>query len=395
MGFKDDFEKYLQGELAEEENQAMEQEIEKVQTILEYVEDTLDDELFVKEDAPEKEKEDFGKAVAKAVSRKFRRYAVATGCVVIVIVLAVIFGLSPFLDKVCYDPTKTIEIETTNNGEEAAVVISEFHMLLSAYMEIFCGEEGFADPIVIPEGYGRYSIDARMQNNGKFTHHSLELVRNHLYKQDVSWNSSDLPMNAFTYLSGEEDSCALGKEEAKKVLNGLPEQVELKAAVSFDDLKNGTELLEFMGQNSARYLYCPLEVNVGVGSFMGFSPNTTGYVLTDGYDHETYPYLDLVQIKPEGEMKEEVLTQHVKSLFKYMIDNEEFLEIFDAADSGDTKWDVEWSVEKFETALSYVEENGIQTFGTVVCADKQELLDMLEDESVTEIYLMNVEFDLN
>ncbi len=185
-------------------------------------------------------------------------------------------------------------------------------------------------------------------------------VRNHLYQNDLSWNSSDFPTNAFTDRS-EGPSLCMDKDTARKKLEEAPELMKIRASISFDKLKNMDELAEFMGKHETYYLYCPMDVK-GY-RYWGFSPEKRGYDLTYGYDSEKYPYLDI----SEG--------------FK----------IFDGCAPGGKNF---INTYEYVEALDYIREHGVKSYGVVVYAAKQELLEMLEDSSVDGVYMLDGKIDL-
>ena len=373
-----------------------------MQVLLGHLEDSLDRELYGEEGFEEEKNEqgkragfrdlkdrDLSKEVSRAVSRKFRRYAVVTGVLVIAAVLLLLYGLSPLLDKVCYNPSENVEI--VDEETQSAVIYSPLQLTMSVYMELFCGDKGFADVAVRPEGYGRYTIDVQTQINGEFAHHPLELVRNHLYRQDLNWNRSDFPDNAFTYRQ-QGANCAMKAEDARMKLEDIPEAVMIRAAISFDDTKNLEELVEFMGKYDTCYLYCPIVVDDygHSGGYWGFCPKRAGYVLTDGYDQEKYPYLDVFQYEDYSNAPAEVYEKHMVSMLNYMMDHEEFLGIFDSDVPGENVV----NKVKYQSALHYIEENGVNSYGIIVYATKQELLGILEDETVNGVYMLDGSLNL-
>lgn len=392
MRYEEKFEKYLNGELNEDESREVQGDVEKLQVLLAHLDEELDEELFEDEKADEGEKkaQDLSREVSKAVSRKLRRYTVVAGAVVLAVVMLIIFGLSPLLDRICYNPSKSQTIKTTNDGLEAEIIYSPFNTVMTVYMELFCGARGFSTACVRPEGYGRYSMDIQTQINGEISHHPLELVRNHLYRQDLSWNYADMPDNAFTYRYSYADGyCGIDKEEAQKKLENVPEAVKIRAAVSFKDTKNITEVKEFMEQYETYYLYFPMVVGQGYSRYWGYSPKYSGMGLEGTYDEEKYPYLDLYQYDGD-DRPEEVYEQHVESMLKYMLANEEFLRIFDSDVPGENVVDLT----KYTYALRYIQDHGVNCYGTVVYASKQELLDMMNDSSVDGVYMMDGSLDL-
>lgn len=405
MGYKEKFEKYLKGELGGLEREEVNRDIEKMQVLFEYLDRGLDAELLEEEDVesrtgdvlPEKDRHtDISREVSRAVGRKLRKYAVVAGAVILILVFGAMAGLSPLLDAVCYDPAKQEEISEDEGS--SAVMYRTFQLPLSVYMELFCGDKGFADVSVRPEGYGRYTLDVQTQINGEITHHPLELVRNHLYEQDMQWNEPDIPANAFTYYD-RENSCSITPAEAKEKLDMLPDTLAVRAAVSFKDAKNMEELSVFMKEYEAQYLYIPIETNENVfQGCVGFCPKTSGYDLTKAYELNTdgkYPYLDLFEYEGDDGYPAEVLEQHVKSMVAFMMDekNERFLEIFDSSYAGQSA--EELYQYKYRNIRDYIDEHGVNGYGAVVYATKQQLLEMIADETVSGVYMLDSAIQLN
>ncbi len=405
MKYKEKFEKYLKGELGSSEREEVDRDIEKMQVLFEYLDRELDEELLEKEDVESGAREvslgknghtDLSREISRAVGRKLRKYTVLAGAVILILAFGIMAGLSPLLDAVCYNPAKQVEI--SEDGGDSAVVYRPFQLPLSVYMELFCGDKGFADVSVRPEGYGRYTIDVQTQINGEITHHPLELVRNHLYEQDMQWKESDIPANAFTYYD-KENSCSIAPEEAKEKLDDLPDSVAIRAAVSFRDVKNMEELLAFMKKYEAQYLYIPIETNEnGFQGFVGFCPKLSGYDLTKAYELYTdgkYPYLDLFEYEGDGRYPAEVLEQHVKSMIAFMMDekNKRFLEIFDSSYAGQSA--EELYQYKYRNIRDYIDAHGVNGYGAVVYASKQQLLEMFADETVSGVYMIDSTLQLN
>ena len=107
--YEDKFEKYLSGELNSEERGEIERDIEKFRVLIGYADQTLDEEIYEKEEKEgEKKREASGKEdelsrkISKAVGRKFRNYLIGAVAAAICIVPALLAGLSPLLDWMCY-----------------------------------------------------------------------------------------------------------------------------------------------------------------------------------------------------------------------------------------------------------------------------------------------------
>lgn len=388
MKYEEKFNKYLQGTLDKEASEEIETDIEKMQVLLEHM-DIEPEEALSEEEIPGKKESGFSKRVSGAVRRKFRTYVVMAVALATIIVLLIIYGLSPLLNSIYYSPVKRYK----EDGAKITAIKEEFIMGMDSYSELFCGDKGFADVSVQEEGYGKYSIELMMQIAGKTTNYPLQLTRNHLYAPDSSWKFSSLPINGFTRNSETGlDYCGLAKEEAIEKLAQLPDHLSIQAAISFDDTKNAQEIIDFMEKYEGNYMYVPIVIESIPQEYWGFAPDPVGYDRSDLYDHEKYPYLELNQ-KENGEYPESItadmMEQHMKSLIRYVGDHEEFGEIFI-----DTQRGIPFDKSRYEAVLMEIEAKGIQGYGAVVFATKESLLKMLEDPSVEGAYMMDIRWSL-
>lgn len=384
MKYEDKFQKYLEGQLEKDEEVQIEEDIAKAQVLMDYIDSQADEMLFEAEDISEKKggsKEGLSRSISRAVNRKLRHYAAATGAIVLIAVFIIIQVLSPVLDRIFYNP-----------GSDQG----DFDLSIGVYMELFCGDKGFAGARVRPEGYGKYSLDIETQINGQIEHHFLELNKSHLYWTDMSWNQPDLPGNAFTYCVGDKEiCCGIEKEQAVEKLQELPDSMRIRSAVSFDELKDMDGIRQFIQTYDGEYLYVPIvsspDQKGSMSGYMGFRPDGAGYVRTDSYDQKKYPYLDMAQYEGEDAVApSDILEQHVKSMLTYLKDQERFCKIFDSPVPGENVFDLY----KYESALKYIEENGVYGYGIVVNATKDELIEMLSDPAIDSVYLMDSYLDL-
>lgn len=183
----------------------------------------------------------------------------------------------------------------------------------------------------------------------------------------------------------------MGKEDAVRKLEEIPEAMKIRAAVSFDGLKSMEELVDFMEQYDTQYLYCPVAAE-GV-RYWGFSPVKRGYDYVQTYDPEEYPYLDLSQYKEsEGKFTlAEVYEKHVESMIRYLMDQEDFLKIFEGGAPGGKNYLL---TGEYAETLAYIREHGVKSYGTVVYATKQELLKILGDPAVEGVYMLDGKWNL-
>ncbi|MCI9339539.1 MAG: hypothetical protein HFG94_02625, partial [Dorea sp.] len=82
---------------------------------------------------------------------------------------------------------------------------------------------------------------------------------------------------------------------------------------------------------------------------------------------------------------------HVESMIRYLMEQEDFLKIFDGGVPGGKNY---LDTYKYKGVLDYIREHGVKSYGVVVYARKEELLEILEDPSVEGVYMLDGKMDL-
>ena len=117
------------------------------------------------------------------------------------------------------------------------------------------------------------------------------------------------------------------------------------------------------------------------GSMLGMWGSPNG--VQNFYDgNEEYPWLTLLQSGTEDSFEdiwsryqdEEIMTTHFLSMLRYISDQQRFREM--VGDYGGV----------YSEAISYVEQNGLQIYGFVMVGQKEQLIELNQDEQVFGIY---------
>ncbi|MFR3390464.1 MAG: hypothetical protein ACLTT1_07250 [[Clostridium] scindens] len=139
MKYEERFQRYLDGDADEHESVQIEEDLEKMRILSSYLDSRLDAQLFAEEEGGDQAGKDDGlsRQVSRAVGRKLRRYAIAASIIIVlVIVPLIIYGLSPLMDRVFYNPSNQVTVEAPDGN--SAVVYSVFPLAMRTYMELFC-----------------------------------------------------------------------------------------------------------------------------------------------------------------------------------------------------------------------------------------------------------------
>ncbi|MGM9972737.1 MAG: anti sigma factor C-terminal domain-containing protein [Clostridiaceae bacterium] len=381
MSFKEKFQKYLNGELPQEEADKLQEEVEKVQVIIEYIdEDLISEEKIFSEKAPdeiknhEKEK-DFSKEINKAVNRKLRRISVAVGVLILVIVLIIMYGPSPLKKSMYYDPSETL-------GDYYQAI----DLPMAIYTELHIPFNWYDGSFITDEGNGKYSIDAFLQFNGELKYFNFIMNKGIFEKIPMDWYGLNLPVNAFTRSENipEEHSANRSGPDSSSLeyvieeLQELPSVARVYSAISFKEDMSFQEVLDFQKEYDIYISYIPVRIPNGVSfEYYGVEPTGVGKIFEEkAYDKDGYPYLELSNYS--GEKTGEVLEVHLKSMLSYLIEEEQLLKAMDMPS------------EDYKRVLDFIENEGVKSYGAAIYASAEETIKILEDERVEGIYIHDI-----
>ena len=159
MTYREKLENYRKKLLSEKEMEEVKEEIEKVDAINEYLADCLEEELDFTEHLPvekalDRETKDasvsFEKYVKKSIRRVYVKLSLATGAVVLAILLFIQFGLSPLMDSMYYDPTE--QLVDMEDDRSRATVFSKMNMDYMIYSELIMPGRNNAVVQAFPQG---------------------------------------------------------------------------------------------------------------------------------------------------------------------------------------------------------------------------------------------------
>lgn len=379
MTYKDKFRAYLDGSLEQDKIREVEEDIEKIKVLNDYLDEELDDKLFDRDDIDQEnvevgnKEEELKILVQKAINKKLRRYGIAVGASVLAIVLFLMFGLSPIMNKIYYNPAEKL-------GDFSNVI----DLPLAVYTELHCANKWFNYTNINSEGYGKYSMKIGYQFAGEIENFYVTLDKGKFLGYYNDMLKDNLFGNSFTRGTAHnyfEPNDEYDLEELRK----LPDTAVVEAAISFTKDLSLKELQELQDKYKDIFItYVPVKVTNDsrqIGGYVGFEPYGTGVVFDEKtYDNEKYPLLELANVQ-DGEITPEQKEIHLKSMLKYMADAEEFNIAINS------QFD-------YKEALRYIEENGVKTFGLVVKMPVKELLQLRNDGVIENIQVMDAKLSI-
>lgn len=379
MGYKDILKKYKSGELNEGEKAKIEEEIEKVEAINEYLNDKIDEELFGTNKVEEYNLDEMGKEqdeltinINKAINNKLKKYAIIVASSVVTFIMFIYIILSPIMNLIFYNPAKEIKV---NNGSINQIAIPIF-----AYMDLHSVDRGFIyKPKIEKEGFGKYQITLETQLDSHFEKRTATIKRGRLVNEGdygFLYLGSGMKWGTFSF-NRQVGSDYKSEDRAREIFDDLKPTTKVKVAISFKNNITVKELCDYMKKyDKVGFFYAPVKISeVGYQGYTGITLGRSGYGMTNFYDKEKYPYLDLLQY--DGvDIPPEIYEEHFMTLLNYMNDQKKFNKVIR-------------SYFDYESIVSYVEQYGIYSYGVVVKGTVEEVKKLMEDENYDDIFVLD------
>lgn len=394
MTYKELLNLYKKEELPKEQREQIEKEIEKQEAINEY--------LFDNEQVPEfselefaqgkdNEKQDFDekrflKMIKKSIRRAFLKLGIGVGVAVIAVVLAVTMFINNVLPGIIesryYNPAQIVGVAEKTKNETNKMTLDT-----AVYTELFTPGYYRIKVNVKNEGGGNYDvhIPQNFSVNGQFrdVYGTVEKGKLSLFGENI-FKVPDRNVFATEETKGLTGLAGYGAagdaESAKRKLESLDESDYYVGFVTFDKVMTYDELAEWCEEAGVTPEWCAMcrqqdEGEYTADDIIGFNFIASSGAL--GYNKEEYSYLVYNDLVNEVEdfpapADEESMETHIKSMLRYMADNEDFCEMVGSV----------FPQSEYERFIQSIDEYGINTYGFAVVAQKSELLRISRLEGV-------------
>ena len=387
MEFKTAMEHYTSGTANDAERRYVEAEVEKYLLISEHL-DTSWDQPLPDAEPPQAE--------MKKMRGKLRRRSILLVVTSIILVAALLVAAAPMLAR---QQSEAINSKIEENQQNQAALdaqywdprqasycedVTDLELALMAHTELFCPGMELRSVTVSHVGLGIYTLSIHSQKSPKAENYYFSgAVTEGTLSICDGYYDCRLPANAIAgamYPYYPMSDAAI--ESTRENLAALPAYVKVRAAVSFPDDISMEELIDFSETDGLLVLWSGIRVNEEGQQMLpcGMDPFSGGLVVTGIND--TYPAFCI-----NGEAgTAENLIQHFKSLLRYSADQVENGTGIEARTDNGKSY--------YETALDYVEENGVKSYGCVVSASPQVLIALLDARIITQIYPMEAWIDV-
>lgn len=357
MDFKNAYEHYRDGTASEEERRLVEEEIEKYQLISDHLDDQWEDTTLAQ--PPQED--------MKKVRKSLRKRSTATVLTCFLLAAAMILGAMG-VEKLFWDPEKdSYDLE----------YFTDLELMLMAYSELFSPAQMVSNVTAERTGFGSYLLTVQVWEN--FTlmdinYRTATLKRGHLNIPSGFWeilSVNDFARASYPVYPMDEEFI----QETYDTLSQLPEYIQVRGAVSFPEDLTMEELLEFQATLEDGYIWWVGIRNSPVDEqrypLCGMKPFTGGYVIYEMNPY--YPCFDIKGIDPTAED----LETHFKSLLQFSLDHTD-------PDEDDY----------YERVLSYVEENGVMTYGCYVVGSPELFLELLDSGAASQVWVQDAWIDI-
>lgn len=386
MKFEELMDKYKKGKASESEIKLVLQEIERFKIIEEYLAKNID--LDFKADKLDEDNNNQIIKVKESVNSGIKKIIMKAVAVVLVILIGIFFIVSPIINRMYYDPTKQ------SVGENKPDIFFD----LTAETELNYPGYNLSRYNVEELGFGQYDIFYSITN--QFTQGidkiNLKIKRNQFNSDNSIYDHliSEIYFNFNTIRQPNAYNTEQIKENKIKVMNHVKKLNPIsyvKAYLTFEEdltMEELYELVHFNYHNSISFVWAGVRVaasNTEIPAITGFNLTPTFEVGVKSINYlveEKYPAFNYGNwiTNPDNAITNEFegYELHYKSLLKYMIDRENFVNVLDQ------------NLEYYKSALDYVEENDVKSFGILVYANAENLIELVENESIKAIEINQV-----
>lgn len=410
MSYKDLLDKYKEDSLSLEEKKKIEAEIEKHEALEDYLAEGLDEILeadMTAIDSEAQKKETL--KLKKSVNNKLKKIIISSLIAGIIIFKLIFNIMSCIVDQLYYDPMSIIQ------SENREYPVSNFNYDMSALVDMRI--PGYKIDLTTSEerkGFARYDLVFSMidlfseKNNnyyakikrGKYIYETNNIL-NVKNNSDI-WRGFDIVRYPYLYkpvegkISMVKEANIKNNEKTIQYLNQLNPLTYISMSLVFDQDKNMEEIYHIMKENpklSFKWIGIRTikEENIKEDKYvhlLGFNPdlNDQGSVIVKP-NIEKYPlfnlndfhkyYLKYFDTNKIADIYE-TYGMHFRSRLSYLADQKDFIEIFDNNYDG---------TNLYTEAISYIDQNGVKTYGVLIYANAQDLLEAIDDISYRSIYI--------
>jgi len=391
MKYRELLEKYKEDLISEEEKQIVEQDIEKYEAIEEYLSERIDMDLFNLTTSSESEQHNEETIkIKKSVNSRLRKVVFTSVSIVIALVIGVFFVISPLIGSYYYNPAKI----TVGEGK------SDINFDLYAITELnLPGYSLSSDVHVEKLGFGEYDIGFSRRN--LFAQESNHVTTKIKRSIKITNHTEFIEDNNFYFINirvpiAEPEHIDEQKQRVMNHIMKLNPVSYVSASLTFEKDLTMEELHRLeLKYPDIKFVWAGIRtapISEDLQNIIGIHLIKSNYLIIDQASVEKkYPAFHILEwlVNPTGYKSSEMSLEakayelHYKSLLKYMIDRNEATKVLES-DFSNRK------LEYYKSALDYAEEYGVKTFGVLIYANAEDIIELVENEPIKLVEINQV-----
>lgn len=380
MKFKDLIHKYKEGRATEEEIKIVEEELEKYEAIEDYYSEEVDMDFTRLEKSEDPTEDSIN--LKKSVNARLRKAVLKSLAIFTLVILGLFFILSPIIGSFYYNPAKLSVGENNSDMEFDLMALTDLNLP---------GYKLSSNVMTDSLGFGVYDVSFYRRDTYTEENKNISLRIKRGNRSETSENSfTESYINFMTIRNPDIISPKQINDQKKRVVDHIKKLSPVAYTSSYITFE---EDLSMDRLRELEYKYPDIKIawaGIRTSEPEQAVANLTGFSLefeagSDNPDKEKYPafnFLDWTLGKSEQSSTSSIWAEgyelHYKSLLKYLIDRKEAV---------DTLFYNNLKTDYYQESLDYVEENGVKTYGVLVYANAEDLMEVIENEAIRTIEL--------
>lgn len=382
MDYKDLLDRYKKGQVSEEEKQLIEKELEKLEAFGEYVSEAFDEEFNDIEDIAKLEIHDEETIkLKKSVNKRLRKVIFSSVAIVFSLLITMFFIISPLVDTLYYNPSKYTVGQSDQDISFDLLAISELNMPGLSPSTVLVNKQGF----------GVYDVIYSYRNvfTDEFYNINQKIVRGRIesFKKDPILNRS-----IFLDIRYWDVDETYLKEKKQNIINHL-EKLNPVTYVSMEIMFDNDLTMEELYNLELKYPEIEFEwagirtdspdkkiEEEVLGIQLKNSKSSTALLGDEKYISTKYPaffilgwLVNPVGFEKDSPLESQAYKHHYINLLEYVIDREDAVNVFEHRGS---------KYEFYKSALEYAKMQGVKTYGVLLYAEVEDLLNMIDNEEI-------------
>ncbi|MGO1469600.1 MAG: anti sigma factor C-terminal domain-containing protein [Tissierella sp.] len=381
MNYRDLFNRYKRGLVNDKEKELIEQEIEKFEALEEYLSEVLEEEFDdLASEARIGEHDEEAIKLKKSVNSRLRKVMFSSVAIIISLIITMLFIVSASLNALYYNPSKFTVGQSYNDISFDLLAIFELNMPGLSPSTALVNKQGFGGYNVI------YSYRDVFTDELYNANQTIERGKIESFIEGPIINSSIFLDIRFTDINE-----TYMEKKKQNVINHL-EKLNPVTYISMEVMFENDLTMEELYNLELKYPDIEFEwAGIRTDSPDKKIDEVLGIQLINGkgntalrgnaeYISAKYPAFFLMEwlVNPVGfekgsPLESQAYKHHYLSLLEYVTDREDAI---DTLEHRSVKY------EFYKSSLEYAKKQGVKTYGVLLYAEAEDLLNMIDNEGI-------------